>query len=232
VDRARVSGVKAKVLVAYCAASLAIAACSLHSGPPMATSDPRPSPEGVSQPSFLGSGCRLERTAGADWNRLWLNCGKGPHLLTEPSSLTWHVQIRNPEQALELVRLFTSHDGCERFPQARWIEVQPGERDGWLRLDAKTFVDVCPKASARDVTDAGAHTKRFLVESCLIEPLGGDLYRVVHSVKENGETSTQTETLVLAKAGRRIGNCDMDLHARQEWECGEATEQGDEADEP
>jgi hypothetical protein len=197
--------VYARAVAVYCAIWLVGTGCSLHRDLPIAMSDVRPSSSGVRQPSYLLPGCRLERTAGEEWNRLWLNCGRGPHLLSEPSSLAWHVEVRTPEQALELVRLFTSYDGCERLPQAGWIEVVPGEKDGWLRLDAETFARVCPQASAIQVTDGAK--KWFSVASCLMRPQGGDLYRVVHIVHQNGDTYTGTETVVLASASRRVGTC-------------------------
>ena len=176
---------------------------------PLATSDPQPTRVGAPRASFLAKGCHLEVTAGADWNRLWLNCGAGPHLLSEPSSLTWHVRIRTSEEALELVRLFSSRPGaCARMPTAPWIEVTPADRAGWLTLDRATYARVCPEPSAEERTEAGVPARRFVVTRCLFAQHDGHLYRVEQRVKENGETETIRETVVLPDARRLIGSCD------------------------
>jgi hypothetical protein len=121
-----------------------------------ATSDPRPSPTGAPQVSFLQHECRLESTSGAHWHRLWLNCGSGPHLISEPSSFMWHVSIENAQQALELVRLCSSLKACEQFPAARWLEITPAPKDDWLTLAERTYRSVCPIADSQEVVEAGA----------------------------------------------------------------------------
>lgn len=174
---------------------------------PAATSDPHPSPAGSPEVSFLLPGCRLETTAGADWHRLWLNCGKGPHLLSEPSSLTWHVRIRTPEQALELVRLFTAPPrACQMIPGPRLVEVGASDRDRWLAIDQTTYDRVCPKVSAREVDSVT--TKRFVVNRCVLGEDDGNLYSVEERVRENGETEIVTKTLVMSNLRSRIGSCD------------------------
>jgi len=174
---------------------------------PTVTSDPHPSPAGAPEVSFLLPGCRLEVTAGADWHRLWLNCGTGPHLLSEPSSLTWHVRIRTPEQALELVRLFTAPPrACQMIPGPRLVEVSTSDRDRWLALDQATYDRVCPKVPAREVNSVT--TKRFAVTRCLLGEDDGNLYSVEERVRENGETDTVNKTLLMSNLRPRIGGCD------------------------
>jgi hypothetical protein len=181
-------------------------------GVPAGTGDPRPTPEGAPRVSFLEDHCRLEVTAGADWNRLWLNCGAGPHLLSEPSSLTWHARIRSPEQALELVRLFSSTpQACDRLPRARWIEIRRSERTGWLALEKARYDTLCPAPSSAEQTGSGGRIRWFLVTRCLLAQEDGNLYRVEQQVKENGDTATVRETLVLADAGQVFGTCALDL---------------------
>lgn len=171
------------------------------------TSDPRPSPAGAPHVSFLEGQCRMESTSGAHWQRLWLNCGSGPHLISEPSSLMWHVAIEKPEQALELVRLFSSLESCERLPAARWLEVSPAPNDDWLRLSERTFRKACPVPDAREVVEAGAAWKLFAVKRCLLNVEDGHLYAVEEHVRENGETAFIEKRRVLSNAAGRVGSC-------------------------
>lgn len=174
---------------------------------PVLTSDPIPSPTGAPQVSFLEANCRLELTGGVHWQRLWLNCGCGPHLVSEPSSLSWHVSIRRPEQALELVRMFTSQGTCDRFPPPEWLEVGASPKDDWLAVDQESFRQLCPVATAKSLDKTGATTKRFVVTRCLLRRQDGGLYSVEEQVRENGMTEISSQRLVLPNAERRIGNC-------------------------
>ena len=176
--------------------------------PQIPTSDPRPTTADAPQVSFLEGPCRLESTSGAHWQRLWLNCGSGPHLISEPSSFMWHVGIEKPEQALELVRLFSSLETCERLPTARWLEVSAAPKGDWLRLDDRTFRKVCSVADAREVVEAGAKWKLFAVKRCLLNVEDGHLYFLEEHVRENGETTVIEKRRVLSNAARRIGDCD------------------------
>jgi hypothetical protein len=183
-----------------------LAVALLGGGTPRVTSDPRPTPVGAPHVSFLTSGCRLEITQGGDWHRLWLNCGRGPHLLSEPSSLMWHVRIRTPEQALELLRLFSSPDACQGIPAPQWVEITSSDRDGWLALNQPMHEALCPTTSAHEIDHASSTTKRFLVTRCLLRE-DGDLYSVDERVRENGETEVDQKTVVLPNAKARIGSC-------------------------
>jgi len=176
-------------------------------GTQIPTSDPRPSAKGAPSVSFLEPPCRLESTSGAHWQRLWLNCGSGPHLLSEPSSFMWHVVIEKPEQALELVRFFSSLESCERLPRARWLEVAPSRTDDWLHLSDVTFRKACPVPEAREVTEAGAGGKSFSVKRCLLNVEDGDLYVVEEHVRGNGDTALAETRRVLNNAAKRIGSC-------------------------
>jgi hypothetical protein len=183
---------------------------------PITMDNLRPTAAGAPQVSFLMPGCRLETTEGADWHRVFVNCGNGPHLLSEPSSLMWHVRIRTPEQALELVRLFTAPpDACQMIPFPRWVEinahaaVEPNaERDSWLALDRSTFERVCPRSLSHEIAGRDP-LKRFIVTRCLIGVTedDGNLYSVEEHVMENGETEIVRKTVVLANARSRIGSC-------------------------
>jgi hypothetical protein len=119
----------------------------------------------------------------------------------------WHVAIEKPEQAMELVRLFSSLESCERLPAARWVEVSPGPNDDWLRLSETTFRKVCPLPDAREVVEAGAAWKLFAVKRCLLNVEDGHLYVVEEHVRENGETALIEKRPALVNAARRVGNC-------------------------
>jgi len=170
----------------------------------------RPVRDGAPSVSFLTPGCHLEMSVeGAHWQRLWVNCGSGPHLLSEPSSLTWHVRIRTPEQALELVRLFTSSKACHMVPIPRWVEVTASDddRDHWLALERRTYDVVCPQSTAKEMVRSDP-AKRFDVTRCLVSEDDGNLYSVTERVSENGATETVRKVIVLHDADMRIGTCD------------------------
>jgi hypothetical protein len=123
----------------------------------------------------------------------------------------WHVRIRTPEQALELVRLFTSLKACQMIPGPQWVEVNPSDGgDHWLAPDRATFDAVCPRASASEIVGPAVPMKRFRVTRCLVG-VGqddGNLYSVDEYVMENGETETERKKMVLPNARARIGSCD------------------------
>jgi hypothetical protein len=120
----------------------------------------------------------------------------------------WHVRIEKPEQALELVRLFSSLESCDRVPSARWLEVSAGPKDDWLWLDERTFRRVCPVPDAREIVEAGAEWRLFAVKRCLLNAEDGHLYVLEEHVRENGETTVVEKRRVLSNAARRIGACD------------------------
>jgi hypothetical protein len=119
----------------------------------------------------------------------------------------WHASIQKPEQALELVRLFSSVEACERLPRARWLEVRSARSDDWLSLNERTFRQACPVPDAKEVTDAGAERKLFAVRRCLLNVEDGHLYSVQEDVRENGETEVAKARRVLRNAASRIGSC-------------------------
>lgn len=171
------------------------------------TSDPYPSAEGAPGVSFLNKACRLEATGGAHWKRLWLNCGAGPHLISEPSSFMWHATIDNRAKALELLGLFSSLESCERLPMTQWLQVTPSAHDGWLQLSERDFHGVCPVPESHEAVDASAEWKLFIVNRCLLNVQDGHVYVVEEHVRENGETTLVNKRLVLRDAARRLGSC-------------------------
>ncbi len=187
--------------------ALAIWLLGFWPGQELPTSDPRPSTTGAPSVSFLEEGCRLEVTSGVHWHRLWLNCGSGPFLVTEPSSFMWHVRILRPEQALELVRLFSTVHACEQMPQPRWLEVSRAAKDDWLELADRSFIQTCPAPASQAVLDPGAPLKLFAVKRCMLDVQDGSLYAVEEHVRENGETTLVDKKQVLRNAIRRVGGC-------------------------
>ena len=169
----------------------------------------QPTSQTAPRVSFLTRGCRLETAAGPDWHRLFVNCGSGPYLLSEPSSLIWHAQIETPEQAVELLRLFSSPTTCQRIPGPHFVEIRSSEAgDQWLALDHTTYDTVCPRATATEVMKGGSVMKEFVISRCLMGMDDGHVYRSEERVSENGEVETVGLSVSLRNADARIGRCD------------------------
>ena len=188
--------------------SLLVSAASTSVSP---TSDPIPSWAGAPALSSLEKGCQLEITRGAEWHRLWVNCGKGPHLLSEPSSLTWHVRIGGTEQALELVRLFSSGRALTMVPGPQWMEIERST-GACYGLEPRLFDKVCPVATANEETreEEPYPGRRFLVTRCLLRISDGNLYRVEERVHENGQTDLIPKGIVLQNVDKQVDMCRLE----------------------
>ncbi len=67
-------------------------------------------------------GCPYER-----WLRLYVRSGESVKPVNWPSDLHGHVKIHGPAAALSFVRLFSSEDTFNRFPEFGFMELSPAE---------------------------------------------------------------------------------------------------------
>jgi hypothetical protein len=159
--------------------------------PPHLASLARPCSLEIHKTTFGGSG----------GDALWLNCGCGLVRVTDPNNLVGKVTLRNADEALEFVRLFTRPDAYSYFLHLNGIvELVPGE----VSVDAPfnvvapdRFREFLRSPEVKHISDASGDW--FVVTRCVVAA-DDRVYRIVEQVGADGAYKIIDQKLILESA--------------------------------
>lgn len=157
--------------------------------------------------SSLLPGRRLERVtySPAHLERVWLVLGEYRVALIGRENLEGQVKVRAPEQALELVRVFTTPHSWQLSRVEAMVEVRPGPRADpyYFVVPEAQFRSCCVPAVATVAPESTPKYMWFVVQRTVVEK-DYSVYAITEVVGEDGRIVT-TEKKLIDKMGQKLG---------------------------